>query len=1070
MIKERKSHAVLDQHHHSETIPDRVRELDAAIRKESRMRLIGLSVLIIALTSAGLPLAFSAEPPAATPASAVYSLTLEKGAAGGGDLAVRVVTTLGAVTQGRAGDAAADVAGVTVDATGLRGDVKVGADLWTLDATVQGEKVTGKWRGTVGGKAANGTLTGTVQARDALPYCHADFYPSPARPVYFRMGNGEYPGATPPTEWWEGTPARVKMDGVFGNPPRRGPTDVWDTTDTTAKNVLWKVPVPGWGLSHPIVVGTRVFAVGEPDFVTCWDLATGKQLWQRRMMPLLLDGLPEERAAAGQKVLDLARALWVITGGGSTSGKQKGNLYHYGVGDGPAPDSGETHEDVVAKRKAFADKVLRMARKHRPDVEAFGDADLLKALDEDIAILQAFAQAKDQAALAALIKDRMARSNRLVSACASKLGVGIGGYWWGYVGSADSTLASDGQRVFGVFDQGQVFCLDLDGNLLWVRREKGTHDNRGAFHRSPSLCDGLLLVRSFTAKGNVRPLRAFDAATGELRWEVPLAGSNYTVPRLMRLKDPAGADVDVLIGDAPASREQGQQIVRVRDGKVIGHIPYQPCGRGALMGISGDVVTWGSTDDRGGGPSCAYRVKLADADTATAKPLFVAPIFRNQADFPTMRGTAWLYRNTLYDAVTGKGLATMRTERFGCAVVAGHYLIALADAVSGNDPLRGRVRADRKAMSRFVVVDISDPAATKVVSDRSLLGYPDPPADIIMRDYLSEFDPYDFARCYAGTASYFSLMGGPVPCGSRLLVQSTAYLYCIGPALQGAPGDAPATVQAIRAAKPAELATYLTSTSALYRHTAVTAMITAGIGQAKEALTRLVSEDPYEEIRAAAILALNAAEPDAAPGTQALLPLMTAAWAGGRHDDRLARQAMRRTLEALGAERGTALFAAAFTKTQDEPTRQSIIDFAAVMGWAAPELTRQAEAYLAFRGPNVLAVRYLAGLDLIKSDKEVREALKRAYPHLSLSEDAVRMLAAPLGQALEGEEKIAFLLHYIRGYSRDNHPGNRAPFLRQLQEMGRGAASAIPELEKMVAAREQLAAEFAPVIAAIKGK
>jgi len=84
-----------------------------------------ITTILLLLIAASL--AFAAPPP-----SAVYSLTLEKGAAGGGDLAVRVVTTLGAVTEGRAGDAAADVAGVTADATGLRGDVKVGADLWTL--------------------------------------------------------------------------------------------------------------------------------------------------------------------------------------------------------------------------------------------------------------------------------------------------------------------------------------------------------------------------------------------------------------------------------------------------------------------------------------------------------------------------------------------------------------------------------------------------------------------------------------------------------------------------------------------------------------------------------------------------------------------------------------------------------------------------------------------------------------------------------------------------------------------------------------------------------------------------
>ena len=49
-------------------------------------------------------------------------------------------------------------------------------------------------------------------------------------------------------------------------------------------------------------------------------------------------------------------------------------------------------------------------------------------------------------------------------------------------------------------------------------------------------------------------------------------------------------------------------------------------------------------------------------------------------------------------------------------------------------------------------------------------------------------------------------------------------------------------------------------------------------------------------------------------------------------------------------------------------------------------------------------------------------------------------------------------------------PGGRVLFLRQLQAMGRDAGSAIPELEKIVAARADLAGEFAPVIEAIKGK
>jgi hypothetical protein len=92
----------------------------------------------------------------------------------------------------------------------------------------------------------------------------------------------------------------------------------------------------------------------------------------------------------------------------------------------------------------------------------------------------------------------------------------------------------------------------------------------------------------------------------------------------------------------------------------------------------------------------------------------------------------------------------------------------------------GRPRDDRKAMLRYAVVDLSDRAKPTVVSDRNLLGYADPPADIIVKNYLSEFNPYDFAGCYHGSASYFALMGGPVPHGSRLYIQSSAYLYCIG--------------------------------------------------------------------------------------------------------------------------------------------------------------------------------------------------------------------------------------------------------------------------------------------------
>jgi hypothetical protein len=113
----------------------------------------------------------------------------------------------------------------------------------------------------------------------------------------------------------------------------------------------------------------------------------------------------------------------------------------------------------------------------------------------------------------------------------------------------------------------------------------------------------------------------------------------------------------------------------------------------------------------------------------------------------------------------------------GSPVVAGHYVILAVDhGDSGH-----RRRDDRKALGRFAVVDISDPRNPKLVSDRNLLAYKDPPADHIVKNYLSDFDPLDFAGCYWGSAAYFTeQLGGVVPHGSRLYIQSSAYLYCIG--------------------------------------------------------------------------------------------------------------------------------------------------------------------------------------------------------------------------------------------------------------------------------------------------
>jgi hypothetical protein len=209
------------------------------------------------------------------------------------------------------------------------------------------------------------------------------------------------------------------------------------------------------------------------------------------------------------------------------------------------------------------------------------------------------------------------------------------------------------------------------------------------------------------------------------------------------------------------------------------------------MGIRGDLVIWTSTSDTGGGPTCCYRLKAVGAGAVSAEKVYVlgeddkaARPFYNQGAFPTMLGDLWLY-DTLYDVTTGRKASSniagkgsdVRSDPG--SVMAGRHLIALADSGGGNSQWN-RGRDDRKAMVRFAVVDLADLSKPRVVSNRNLLGHKDPPADIIMKNYFCEFDPCDFAGCYKGTASYFSVMGGPVPHGNKLLIQSSAYLYCIG--------------------------------------------------------------------------------------------------------------------------------------------------------------------------------------------------------------------------------------------------------------------------------------------------
>ena len=93
---------------------------------------------------------------------------------------------------------------------------------------------------------------------------------------------------------------------------------------------------------------------------------------------------------------------------------------------------------------------------------------------------------------------------------------------------ANSTLATDGERLVAFFGSEGLYAYDLKGRLLW-KKDLGVLD--AGFFRdaeaqwetgsSPIIHDGLVVVQADVQKGSF--LAAFDAKTGAERWRTPRA-------------------------------------------------------------------------------------------------------------------------------------------------------------------------------------------------------------------------------------------------------------------------------------------------------------------------------------------------------------------------------------------------------------------------------------------------------------------------------------------------------------------------------------------------------------------
>ena len=258
---------------------------------------------------------------------------------------------------------------------------------------------------------------------------------------------------------------------------------------------------------------------------------------------------------------------------------------------------------------------------------------------------------------------------------------------------AAPTPVSDGRRIFAHFSSNDVICLDLDGNLLWLRgltRDYPNASNSIGLSSSPVIVGDTLVVQVETDAESF--VAGIDAATGVNRWK-------QERPRNRNWSSP------VVFTDKP-----GRQVVAIQGlGGVV-----------TLLPTTGEVV-WNRTNESanissptpGNGVlyvSARALVALqADSDSHTPKELWRNHLLAPGTASPVAMGDRVFTLNSGGKLCCGK---TATGERL--------WQLQLKGAFSSSPVLAGGklYAVSEKGVVR--VVDVTKPEGGQVISELDL--------------------------------------------------------------------------------------------------------------------------------------------------------------------------------------------------------------------------------------------------------------------------------------------------------------------------------------------------------------
>ena len=375
-----------------------------------------------------------------------------------------------------------------------------------------------------------------------VPLGHRDFYPSNDRPVGWRGdGSGAWPGATPVKEW----------------------------DAATGKNIVWKTPMPGPSFSQPIVVGDKVLALADPNWLVCLGAADGKILWRKQVDHTT--AMPPDVAAKARE----AGAFW---------------------------------EDQISQYSIWLD----LQRGYHPQLPQDQIDRAVKAADQHEFAVNGTGQANF---------DMMSRSDPLWERCLKDerdYSLYNFGHWEGLLTHTFATPVSDGQCVYVSMANDQVACYDLEGRckwLVWDRPRLAKADEMHVrYSMSPFLVGNRLIV---AACGE---LRAYDKHTGKKLWGVfhlkdfGMYWIKVGTPVPMRLTL-EGQPFDVLLSP-------GSGIYRVDDGRRVGTLPPMTGYEGSTALTDGAIYVRKDAPDGGNSLRVAGRFKAVSADQVEFQELW----------------------------------------------------------------------------------------------------------------------------------------------------------------------------------------------------------------------------------------------------------------------------------------------------------------------------------------------------------------------------------------------------------------------------------------------------------------